>query len=147
MPQSQPLGELLHKQWLRGTGVAVLWLLCAWLTQWLFAFMPNQSVYPIWPADAIALGFVLILGYRVIAPLLMVIFVWNWSVVDHALLPSLLGAIALGLGFVAALIMRHLLQRLIPNDYGRRLMGFPLTVLMLSSVITVVGVWKNPQWT
>ncbi len=147
VPQSQPLGELLHKQWLRGTGVAVLWLLCAWLTQWLFAFMPNQSVYPIWPADAIALGFVLILGYRVIAPLLMVIFVWNWSVVDHALLPSLLGAIALGLGFVAALIMRHLLQRLIPNDYGRRLMGFPLTVLMLSSVITVVGVWKNPQWT
>jgi EAL domain-containing protein (putative c-di-GMP-specific phosphodiesterase class I)/GGDEF domain-containing protein len=146
-PLDRLSGITPRKQWLRGAGVAMLWLICAWLTQGLFAFMPNQSVYPIWPADAIALGFVLIWGHRVIAPLLMALFVWDWVVVDRALLPSLLSTLALGLGFLAALFMRHVLQRLIPNDYGRRLLGFPLTVLMLSSVITVLGIWKNPQWT
>lgn len=147
LPPNQTAGTAPRSPWLRAVGVAALWLMCAWLTHWVFAFMPNQSVYPIWPADAIALGFVLIWGYRVIAPLLGVIFIWNWGVMGHAVPFSLLGTLALGLGFAVALGLRSLLQKVIPSDYGRRLIGFPFTVLLLSSVITVMGVWKNPQWT
>ncbi len=147
LPPDQIAGSAPRSPLPRAVGVAVLWLMCAWLTHWVFAFMPNQSVYPIWPADAIALGFVLIWGYRVIAPLLGSIFIWNWGVMGHAVPFSLLGTLALGLGIVVAVGLRSVLQKVISSDYGRRLIGFPLTVFMLSSVITVVGVWKNPLWT
>ena len=137
-----------QRSWLlRGVGVAALWLLCAGLTRALFAFMPSQSVYPIWPADAIALGFVLLWGYRVIAPLLLAILGWNLVVADHALAVSLFGTLAVGAGFLLALILRQALQKLIRHDYARRLIAFPLTVILLSSVITAIGLWKNPLWT
>ncbi|MHB1230871.1 MAG: sensor domain-containing phosphodiesterase [Halothiobacillus sp.] len=140
------LGVSLRQQIARGVGVAVLWLVSAWVTQTLFSFMPDQSVYPIWPADAIAVGFVLIWGYRVIAPLLIAVLVWNLWVVDHALILSLIGTAALGFGLVAAFLFRHFLQHVMHSHYGRRLLGLPLAALMLASVITLAGVWQNPLW-
>ncbi|MGD9499955.1 MAG: hypothetical protein AB7V33_05590, partial [Halothiobacillus sp.] len=53
----------------RGLVASAIWVLVAVLTVVLFPSLDTHGFYAIWPADAFALGFVLIWGYSLLVPL------------------------------------------------------------------------------
>ncbi len=130
----------------RGLAVSVIWVLVAALTALLFPSLDAQGFYAIWPADAVALGFVLIWGYSLIIPLALVVAAWNLFFVGLTMVQSLIGTIAFVLSLVLLLIFRRYMRVNISSPYGRRLLGIPLASVVMASSITALGIWQNPQW-
>ncbi|MDY0147313.1 MAG: hypothetical protein RBR56_04595, partial [Halothiobacillus sp.] len=109
----------------RGLVASAIWVLVAVLTVLLFPSLDTDGFYAIWPADAFALGFVLIWGYGLLVPLAVVVTAWNLFFVGLTMVQSLVGAIALVLSLALLLMFRRYMQATISSPYGRRLLGIP----------------------
>lgn len=129
----------------RGLAVSLIWLAVALLTALCFPTLDSQGFYAIWPADAVALGFVLIWGYSLLLPLALIVIAWN-IYVGLTVMESLVGAIAFVLSLVLLLIFRNYLLANISSPYGRRLLAIPLASVVMASSVTILGIWQNPQW-
>ncbi|MDD4965546.1 EAL domain-containing protein [Halothiobacillus sp.] len=130
----------------RGLVASAIWVLVAVLTVLLFPSLGTDGFYAIWPADAFALGFVLIWGYSLLFPLAVVVTAWNLFFVGLTMVQSLVGAFALVLSLALVLMFRRYMQATISSPYGRRLLGIPLASVVMASSITVLGIWQNPAW-
>ncbi len=130
----------------RGLFASAIWVLVAVLTVVLFPSLDTYGFYAIWPADAFALGFVLIWGYGLLVPLAVVVTAWNLFFVGLTMVQSLAGAFALVLSLALLLMFRRYIQATISSPYGRRLLGIPIASVVMASSITVLGVWQNPEW-
>lgn len=130
----------------RGLGVSFVWVLVAVLTAVFFPSLDTQGFYAIWPADAVALGFVLIWGYSLLLPLALVVLTWNVFFIGMTMFESLVGTIAFVFSLVLLLVFRRYLQANISSQYGRRLLGIPLASVVMASSVTALGIWQNPQW-
>ncbi|MDD3575678.1 MAG: GGDEF domain-containing protein, partial [Halothiobacillus sp.] len=130
----------------RGLVASAIWVLVAVLTVVLFPSLDTHGFYAIWPADAFALGFVLIWGYSLLVPLAVVVTAWNLFFVGLTMVQSLVGAFALVLSLALLLMFRRYMQATISSPYGRRLLGIPIASVVMASSITVLGIWQNPAW-
>ncbi len=130
----------------RGVVVSAVWLLVAALTVLLFPSLDADGFYAIWPANAFALGFVLMWGYGLLVPLALTVAVWNLFFIGLTLVQSLFGAIALVLSLALLLMFRRYMLATISSPYGRRLLGIPTASLVMASLITALGIWQNPAW-
>ncbi len=130
----------------RGLVASAIWVLVAVLTVLLFPSPDTDGFYAIWPADAFALGFVLIWGYGLLVPLAVVVTAWNLFYVGLTMVQSLVGAFALVLSLALLLMFRRYMQATISSPYGRRLLGIPIASVVMASSITVLGIWQNPAW-
>lgn len=130
----------------RGLFASAIWVLVAVLTVLLFPSLDTHGFYAIWPADAFALGFVLIWGYSLLVPLAVVVTAWNLFFVGLTMVQSLVGAFALVLSLALLLMFRRYMQATISSPYGRRLLGIPIASVVMASSITVLGIWQNPAW-
>lgn len=130
----------------RGLVASAIWVLVAVLTVLLFPSPDTDGFYAIWPADAFALGFVLIWGYGLLVPLAVVVTAWNLFFVGLTMVQSLVGAFALVLSLALLLMFRRYMQATISSPYGRRLLGIPIASVVMASSITVLGIWQNPAW-
>ncbi|MBD3816390.1 MAG: GGDEF domain-containing protein [Halothiobacillus sp.] len=130
----------------RGLVASAIWVLVAALTVLLFPSLDTDGFYAIWPADAVAFGLVLIWGYGLLVPLMLVVTIWNLFIVGLTLVQSLVGATAFVISFALLLIFRRFMSAEIRSPLGRRLLGIPLASLMLASLITALGIWQNPAW-
>ncbi len=130
----------------RGLFASAIWVLVAVLTVVLFPSLDTYGFYAIWPADAFALGFVLIWGYGLLVPLAVVVTAWNLFFVGLTMVQSLVGVFALVLSLALLLMFRRYIQATISSPYGRRLLGIPIASVVMASSITVLGVWQNPEW-
>lgn len=130
----------------RGLVVSFIWLLVAAVTVLFIPTLSDREFYVIWPADAVALGFVLIWGYSLLIPLALVVFGWNLFFSDLTIAQSLIGTVAFVLSLVLLLILRRRMLENIHSRYGRRLLGIPLASVVMASLVTVLGIWQNPKW-
>ncbi|WP_407276582.1 EAL domain-containing protein [Halothiobacillus sp. DCM-1] len=141
-PEVSPAGR-----WGRASLVAALWIVLALLTDALFPGGATDQVVGLWPADAVALGFVLAWGARALVPLLfIVVLCWNHWMVDLSWGSALIGAGALALSLILMRQFRRWLQRHVQSIYGRRLLGLPLSALLMATLVTGMGIWQNPAW-
>ncbi len=147
LPDTPPPELTLMDRLWRGAFVAVLWLALAVLTDALFPGGATTQVVGLWPADAIALGFVLAWGARALVPMLFVaVLFWNHWAADQTWVESLIGAAALSVSLILLGQFRQFLQRRVHSLYGRRLLGLPLAALMMATLVTALGIWQNPAW-
>lgn len=136
----------LRTQIKRGVLVSAVWVFVAVVTVLLFPTLDVPGFYAVWPADAVALGFVLMWGYGPLLPLGVVITAWNVFFGGLSITQSLLGAFALVFSFAVLLMFRRFMQATIRSAYGRRLLGVPLASLLTASLVTAFGIWQNPQF-
>jgi EAL domain-containing protein (putative c-di-GMP-specific phosphodiesterase class I)/GGDEF domain-containing protein len=130
----------------RGLAVSAIWGLVAALTALLFPSLDSKGFYAIWPADAVALGFVLIWGYSLLVPLAFAVLAWNLFFIDLTVFQSVVGTVAFVLSLGLLLLFRRYLYVNIRSLYGRRLLGAPLAAVVMATSITALGIWQNPQW-
>lgn len=146
-PSTEPPALRLQDRLWRGAFVAGLWLTLAVLMDAIFPGGATTQVVGLWPADAIALGFVLAWGARTLVPMLFaVVFFWNHWAVNLPWIESLIGAMALAVSLILLGQFRQFLQRRVHSVYGRRLLGLPLAALIMATVVTALGIWQNPDW-
>lgn len=141
-----PSLSLSDRLW-RGGLVAGLWLLIALVTDAVFPGGATTQVVGLWPADAVALGFVLAWGARTLVPMIfLVVLGWNHWMGGLPWAGAFIGAFALALSLILMRQFRRWLQQHIQSVYGRRLLGLPLAALLMATLITAMGIWQNPSW-
>ncbi len=147
LPDSPPPELSTADRWWRGGFVSALWLAIALLTDAIFPGGATSQVVGLWPADAVALGFVLVWGARILVPLLfLTVLFWNHWMVNLPWGAAAIGAFALAISMVLLRQFRQWLQHRVKSVYGRRLMGLPLAALLMATLVTMLGIWQYPSW-
>lgn len=120
------------------------WLAVAALTAIIFPAVGSGHLLLTWPADAIAYGFVLAWGLRVIPSLAIAALLWNLLVWQSNLMNATIGAIAFA---VTMALIRSLDQHLTRhrNEHrGTAPIREPLFAVIAASIYTAVGSWQYP---
>lgn len=129
----------------RGLAVGVIWLVVALLTTLLFPSLNDHGFYAIWPANAVAVGFVLMWGYRLLLPLALVSFLWNIFSNGSTVMQSFMGTMAFIFSLTILLMLRPYMQSRIHTPHGRRMLEIPLAAILMASSVTILGGWQNPD--
>ncbi|GGC95018.1 sensor domain-containing phosphodiesterase [Vreelandella lutescens] len=138
----------IHGEWLtkrRGIPLCLAfatWWLAAVTTTLLFPPMDSTlPISPIWAANALAYGAILVGGLRWVPAFALAALVWNVVRGDS------IGEIIVGMtAFVLMLLwvawLSHSLQQHVRRDRARRLLAVPLIALMSASVFAGLGAWQ-----
>lgn len=135
----------LYPGWLVLLGEQVLaaaaWLIIARLTLWLMPVAPQVPVDILWPANAVAYGAVIALGWRVIPGFALGALIHKASI--GFVTPNLTIGIST---FIAVMLTVALLSRLLTHwlrdDFHQQLMRIPLIAIVSAALFTALGVYQ-----
>jgi len=120
------------------------WLAIATLTAIIFPSVGGGHLLLTWPADAVAYGFVLAWGLRVIPSLAISALLWNLLIWQADILNATVGATAFAITMVLIRSLDQYLTRHRDEHQGTSPMREPLFAVIAASIYTAVGSWQFP---
>lgn len=119
-----------------------VWWLAALAVTWLFPSLDTAlPISPIWAANALAYGAVLVSGLRLVPAFALAALTWNLLRGD-SLSAIVMGTGAFTLMLLGVAVLAYELTEHVKHDRARRLLGVPLVALTSASVFALLGAWQ-----